>query len=112
MTTDVIISDMQGFYEKLGYILKAKHQGNLLDSDEAYEKYYTAILNDLNSLADSVNAYKINEGEIEDDGYVFAQWLKVQVITEIEKQRKSINKKYLKFLDSTYSYKVTKPKSA
>ena len=106
MANSKCIADFQSFYSELVHIVTVKYRTMVLDSEAATQDYYIRMLTDINELSERVNDYPIR---LADDDYApFIKWLKVQLVVHIEKKRNEINKKYVKFLNSTVEYNVPK----
>ena len=89
-----------------------KKNTTLLDSIDAEKEYYNSIISDINELGERLSTYSIEDKKLNDnENEAFLQWLKIQLIGEIENCRKNIMKSYSKFLKSTYSTVVPNKKN-
>lgn len=107
-----VSEQLQQFYTELQYLVAVKYRTTLLDSIDAEKEYYNSIISDINQLGEKLSTYSIEDKKLnENENEAFLQWLKIQLIAEIENCRKELMKKYSKFLKSTYSTVVPKKKA-
>lgn len=107
-----VSEQLQQFYTELQYLVAVKYRTTLLDSIDAEKEYYNSIISDINQLGEKLSTYSIENKKLNDnENEAFLQWLKIQLIAEIENCRKELMKKYSKFLKSTYSTIVPKKKA-
>lgn len=106
-----VSEQLQQFYTELQYLVAVKYRTTLLDSINAEKEYYNSIISDINELGERLSTYTIEDKTLNDnENEAFLQWLKIQLIGEIENCRKNIMKNYSKFLKSTYSTVVPNKK--
>lgn len=107
-----VSEQLQQFYTELQYLVAVKYRTTLLDSIDAEKEYYNSIISDINELGERLSTYSIEDKKLNDnENEAFLQWLKIQLIGEIENCRKNIMKSYSKFLKSTYSTVVPNKKN-
>lgn len=107
-----VSEQLQQFYTELQYLVAVKYRTTLLDSIDAEKEYYNSIISDINELGERLSTYSIEDKKLNDnENEAFLQWLKIQLIGEIENCRKNIMKSYSKFLKSTYSTVVSNKKN-
>ena len=106
-----VSEQLQQFYTELQYLVAVKYRTTLLDSINAEKEYYNSIISDINELGERLSTYTIEDKTLNDnENEAFLQWLKIQLIGEIENCRKNIMKNYSKFLKSTYSSTISNKK--
>lgn len=106
-----VSEQLQQFYTELQYLVAVKYRTTLLDSINAEKEYYNSIISDINELGERLSTYTIEDKTLNDnENEAFLQWLKIQLIGEIENCRKNIMKNYSKFLKSTYSSTIPNKK--
>lgn len=107
-----VSEQLQQFYTEIQYLVAVKYRTTLLDSIDAEKEYYNSIISDINELGERLSTYSIEDKKLNDnENEAFLQWLKIQLIGEIENCRKNIMKSYSRFLKSTYSTVVPNKKA-